>query len=218
MLPLLLLPFCPVVWNRTKEQLYKFLNDDTKLNAFEKWLYSNLNLEEELGSENYLNLVSFNFKSKYANERLKTLVYGIIDKGDFEEWKITTKLQEFIEKPELTKDLLNEFYRLYCGIPYVNSDTPKGYKFLQNLGLNYFYWIDEAYLKLSYGKKWSEYYKKYEAEIPFYHSQLVPVAKLILSALESKEIEILERGIYKITDRLKEKLEGEKILSLEDHK
>ncbi|HEX3008400.1 MAG TPA: hypothetical protein VHO90_12390, partial [Bacteroidales bacterium] len=102
----------------------------------------------------------------------------------------------------------------YCGFPNENPYELKGYKFLQNLGLNYLHWIDEAYLKTSYGDKWTDYYKKYESEIPFYHEQLVPVAKLIFSGLQTNEIEIFEKGIYKISDSLKEQLENDKILEL----
>jgi hypothetical protein len=159
-------------------------------------------------------LISFEFKDKYANDKIRSLISRIINIGDFEKWKITNKLKSFIDKPEHTKDLLNDFYDLFFGFPNENPYEQKGYKFLQNLGLNCLYWIDEGYLKSSYGDSWIEYYKKYEAEIPLYHEQLVPIASLILSALTSDEIEIYGKGDYKISDFLKEKLESDKIIKL----
>ena len=198
----------------TKIKFYDFLTKKISLKDFETWIYSDSVLKSEIGSENYMNLVSFGFNDKNDYEKINSIVGNIINKGDFEKWKITNKLVDFIGHPEKAKELLNDFYHLFCGFPNENPYEPKGYKFLQNLGLNYLHWIDEAYLKANHGDKWFDYYKKYENEIPFYHEQLVPVAKLILSGLQTNGIEIFEKGIYKISDSLKEQLENDKILEL----
>ena len=200
--------------DNTKIKLYNFLTGKTSHKDFETWVYSNSDLEGEIGSGNYIDLVSFSFNDKNSFEKINALIETIINKGDFERWKITGKLIEFIDHPEKAKELLNDFYHLFCGFPNENPYEPKGYKFLQNLGLNYLHWVDESYLKASYGDKWIDYYKRFESEIPDYHKQLVPIAKLILSGLQSKDIEIFEKGIYKISDTLKEQLESDKILNL----
>jgi hypothetical protein len=198
----------------TKIKFYNVLTGKTSLKDFETWIYSDSDLESEIGTSNYMDLVSFGFNDKNANEKINSIIGNIINNGDFERWKITNKLIDFIDHPEKTKELLNDFYHLFCGFPNENPYEAKGYKFLQNLGLNYLYWIDETYLKTSYGDKWIDYYKKYENEVPLYHQQLVPVAKLILSGLQTNRIEILEKGIYKISASLKAQLESDKILQL----
>lgn len=200
--------------DNTKIKFCDFLTGKTSLNDFETWIYSNSALESEIGSDNYMDLVSFDFNDKNAYEKINSIIENIINIGDFERWKIMNKLIDFIDHPEKAKELLNDFYHLFCGFPNENLYEPKGYKFLQNLGLNYLHWIDEAYLKASHGDKWTDYYKKYESEIPLYHKQLVPVAKLILTGLESEEIKILGKGDYNITDSLKEQLESDKVLEL----
>ena len=90
-----------------------------------------------------------------------------------------------------------------------------GFKFLQNLGLNFLFWMDAGYLKTNYGKKWQIEYKKCKDEVPFYNKQLLPIAKKILLAMDTKQIEIKGQGIYTIESKLKEELESELIFKLE---
>ncbi len=198
----------------TKVKFYQFLVGKIGIAEFEKWIYSNSSLEIEIGENSYMDLISFDFKDKSANEILKVFISEIVQIGDFEKWKITNKLREFIDSPERTKDLLNDLYLLFSGLPNDNSNEPKGYKFLQNLGLNYLHWMDEDYLKTCHGDKWTDYYEKYEKEIPLYYKQLVPIARLILSAFQKAEIEIINKGQYVISDSLKEQLESDKVFEL----
>lgn len=198
----------------TKKKFYGFLTGKINLKDFETWIYSESALESEIGSGAYMDLVSLDFNERNVYEKLNSIISNVINKGDFETWMISDKLGDFIAHPEKAKELLNDFYHLFCGLPNENPYEPKGYKFLQNLGLNYLHWIDETYLKASHGEKWTDYYKKYESEIPLYHKQLVPVANLILSGLESGEIKILGKGDYDITDSMKEQLESDKVLKL----
>jgi len=198
----------------TTIKFYQVLSGELTLTDFEKWIYNSSTLEEEIGSTSYMDLISFDFKDKNATEKIIAFTTELVQSGDFEKWKISKILYEFIELPERAKDLLNDLYDLYCGFPNEDPYEPKGYKFLKQLGLNHLYWIDEDYLKTSYGEKWMNYYKKYEKEIPFYHNQLVPYARAILLALESNEIEIYEKGNYRISNLLKEKFESDKIIEL----
>ncbi|MCC7025921.1 MAG: hypothetical protein IT265_03120 [Saprospiraceae bacterium] len=48
------------------------------IREFEKWVYSNANLETELGSENYLELISLNFKDKGDEGIIRNLIETII--------------------------------------------------------------------------------------------------------------------------------------------
>ena len=50
---------------------------------FENWIYSKPGLESELGYDIYLELVSFNFKNKNDDERLRNLVENILNEYDY---------------------------------------------------------------------------------------------------------------------------------------
>ena len=94
------------------------------------------------------------------------------------------------------------------------GEIAKGFKFLQNLGLNHLHWMDKGYLKSNYGKQWQIEYQKCKEDLPFYHRQLEPIASRILKALNDKEIEILDQGRHKITEELKTQLESDTILKI----
>jgi hypothetical protein len=136
-------------------------------------------------------LIELNFKDKYSDGLLVNLITEkIIKQGDFLTWKIKELLTRFIESPHEYQSLLNEFYMLSTNAYNSQGGIAKGFKFLQNLGLNYLYWMDEGYLKTNYGKKWQIEYQKCKEDLPFYHKQLEPIASRILKALNDKEIEI----------------------------
>lgn len=195
---------------------YRFLIGDFHIDEFEDWLYSDADLENQIDADWYMDLISFNFRDKYAHDQLSVLLNKIIDKGDFECWKIKTKLKEFIDIPECAKDLLDDIYDLFCCFPNKNPDEIKQYTFLRHLALNPLYWVDEDYLKSCHGDDWPIYLKRYKAKIPFYHKQLVPIASTILSALDSGEITIYGKGNYTISDPLYGKLETGTVMELKD--
>jgi len=76
------------------------------------------------------------------------------------------------------------------------------------------YWLDEGYMKANYGDNWKEEYERSFNDFKFYHDQLKPFAKEILSALDTKQIVILKDGTYKISEDLKKKLQTDKIYKL----
>ena len=123
-------------------------------------------------------------------------------------------MREPSPQPEEIIDRLNEFYALYSNAYNSRGEMAPGFKFLQNLGLNYLYWMDEGYLKTHYGNEWQAEYKIFKKELPFYHEQLKPVAKLILQALEDKTIEIFKQGDYVMTDTLRKKLESDTLFRI----
>jgi hypothetical protein len=57
--------------NNLDEQLWKFARGDTPSLQFELWLYSLPELETFLGSDLYLELISFNFKNEKAVSELR---------------------------------------------------------------------------------------------------------------------------------------------------
>lgn len=201
--------------DNNKIEFYKFLNGDKSVEELEKFIYSQSDLEQQLGSETYLSLIELNFKDKYEKAKLIDIIRNkIIDEGQFETWKLKKILNDFLNQPEKTDLNLYKIYHLYCGVYQDNGLRKYEYKFLGNLGLNYLHWTEEGYLKTHYGDNWKTEYEKCSIEFEFYHEQLKNFAIEILLALDSKKIEVSNDGTYKISNDLKNKLETDKIYTL----
>lgn len=108
-----------------KERFYTTIKGDISLDDFEQWLYANNELEKYLNSEDYLDLISLNFKKSGAKYELWNLLKKHIDLSEFETYKILGLLYEAKQKTERLPYILMEFYDLYC----------KGYSFFQDLGI-----------------------------------------------------------------------------------
>ena len=196
-------------------EFYKFLNGDTSLLEMETFVYSRTDLEQQLDANIYLELINIDFKDKHSSVRLRHFIFQhIVPEGQFETWKLKSILGAFLTDVNNIHTYLHKLYRLYCGIYQDNGQWKYQYKFLSNLGLNYFYWIDEGYLKSNYGDNWEKEYNNCFDDFAFYHRQLKPFADEILEALNDAKIRILNDGTYSITEELKAKLETEPIYEL----
>ncbi len=198
-----------------KSTFYEFLDGQLRIQEIESWIYRTPDLEGDLEEEIYSELIEFNFKDKYSEELFINFICDkVINQGDFLTWKIKGLLRRFIASPNESQRLLNEFYRLCTGFFTSQGQISKGFKFLQNLGFNFLYWMDEGYLRINYGKKWHIEYQKCKKDLPFYHKQLEPIASRILKALNDKEIEILDHSNYNITKELRKDLESKTLFIL----
>jgi hypothetical protein len=198
-----------------KSIFLRFLKGDLQLAGFENFISKTTELEKELGTDVYIDLLTFNYKDKNASNHLEDfLLDKVISESEFETWKLTELLQDFINNPSEAKDLLDKFYHLYCSAYNRQGKLTNGYRFLGHLGLNYFYWIDEGYLKNIYGDKWQAEYEKSLKDIEHYQQQLRPIAERILKAIGQGEIKIIGKGEYLITEPLKNELETDNIFKL----
>src|SRR6478735_3936271 len=94
----------------TKLHFFNFLIGDLMLSQLEDFISQNQNLVEELGTGIYIELLTFDYKDKNANCHLKDFLFDkVIAEGEFETWKLTERLQSFIDNLQLTKALLDEF-------------------------------------------------------------------------------------------------------------
>jgi hypothetical protein len=110
-----------------REMFFKTLMGNITIESFELWIYSSQELEKILSEDNYLQLISFNYKTRGAKYELDELLMGIIDKANYEEYRLISLLTDARNKTEQLPYILTRFYDLYCD----------GYSFLQNLGLGY---------------------------------------------------------------------------------
>lgn len=193
----------------------RFLKGDLQLSAFENFISQHTDLENELGTDAYIDLLTFDYKDKNAANRLEHYIFEkVISASEFETWKLTELLKDFIYHPSKAKELLDEFYHLYCSTYNRQGELTNGYRFLGHLGLNYFYWIDEGYLRTKYGDKWQVEYEKSLKDIEYYQQELRPVAERVLQAIREGEIKIVGRGEFNISEQIKPELETDNIFKL----
>jgi len=201
--------------DENKIEFYKFLNGDISVSDLEKFIYKQSDLERQLDKGTYLELISLDFKDKYVIATLPDFIKkNIIEEGEFKTWRLRNVLSNFLTDVKNLHIHLNELYHLYCGVYQDNGQRRYEFKFLGNLGLNYLYWVDEGYMKANYGDNWKQEYERSFEDFEFYHEQLKPFAKEVLSALDTKQIVVLNNGTYTISDDLKSKLETDQIYKL----
>jgi hypothetical protein len=110
-----------------QQLIFETLNGDKTPLEFEAWLYADTRLEKLLPPEEYLELISFGYKSPTAKYELPSLLERFIDKGEWETWRLRSLLTRALQRDEQLPHILITFYDLYC----------KGYTFLSTLGLEY---------------------------------------------------------------------------------
>lgn len=198
-----------------KLKFFEFLNDELPLSELVNFIFNSKELEKELGGKIYTDLLLFQYDDKNSIEHLKKYLYKIIPESEFETWKLKILLKKFINEPRKIQEYLDIFYDLFCGsFDEEKREIRLGYTFLEHLGLNYFYWMDESYLRYAYGSNWENEYRKRLNNLDFYHRQLKPIAEKILNAINQGDIKIISKGKYEITEELKLELEPNEIFLL----
>ena len=124
-----------------EQLIFETLNGDKSVLEFESWLYADKQLEKTINSDDYLDLISLGYKSSTAKYDLKILLEKLVDKGDYEMWRIRKLLTKALQRDKELPQLLMNFYDLYC----------KGYSFFDNLGLGYGLAVEVPYSQADYG-------------------------------------------------------------------
>lgn len=109
-------------------KFYGTIIGEIPIEEFENWIYNDNEIESVLSSDDYLELISFNYKKNGAKYELVNLLSEkYVDLGEYEKWKMLNKLRIALKRDENLSDILREFYDLYC----------RGYLFFNDLGLGY---------------------------------------------------------------------------------
>ena len=103
--------------------LYKFVYKNYSVINFEDWLYNNSELEDQIGSQAYLELISINFKSKHSRHELEKVI---------EENNLISKLHSTIILNTL-ESLKLKIVNPREGFFELDFWTDKGYTFLCNI-------------------------------------------------------------------------------------
>ena len=107
--------------------IYKLINRDFSLSEFEQWVYSNSELETILEAQEYLELISLNYKTPSSLYEAEKILKKYINIGKYHTWRVTEVLKKIIDRPSDVHKYIEECYELYC----------EGFGFLQNLGIGY---------------------------------------------------------------------------------
>ncbi|AZN39353.1 hypothetical protein [Paenibacillus albus] len=107
--------------------MYDFLKGRVSLLQFEQWLYEHDELEAILGEQAYMELVSRNFKDKYASEECEKQVRNLIDFGEFEQERVIAYLSKLTQPGSELLAICDMVYEEYCA----------GYTFLRFIALTY---------------------------------------------------------------------------------
>jgi hypothetical protein len=78
-----------------KDRILNFLIGKEKLNDFESWVYNDPDLESRVGGELYFELISVNYKDKFALDNLNRIIIGnYVAHTDFEYFKYKSILKD----------------------------------------------------------------------------------------------------------------------------
>lgn len=97
------------------------------IEVFERWVYTDKELETVLSSGDYLELLSLNYKKNGARYELFNLLQKLVGAGEYEKWKLIGLLDKAKAHDTSLPGVLEQFYFLYCD----------GYGFLNTLGLGF---------------------------------------------------------------------------------
>ncbi|GDY27759.1 hypothetical protein AHAT_36490 [Agarivorans sp. Toyoura001] len=106
---------------------FKLVSHEIELSEFEKWVYSESKLEETLNSDDYLELISINYKIPSGLYEAEKVLSNYFSMGKYYEWNIRNILQKITDKPTDVQKYIEQCYDLYCD----------GFDFMDNLGLGY---------------------------------------------------------------------------------
>ena len=147
------------------------LSGDKTILEFEQWLYADKQLETVIDSEDYLDLISFGFKSENAKYGLFRLLEKHIDKGELETRRIYGLLTKALNRDKELPKILVTFYDFYC----------KGYNFFDNLGLGYGLAIEVPRIENTKADTWDELTQEQKSNLldSFYPDLETEIKKVI---------------------------------------
>jgi len=175
-------------------KFYQVLKHKIKIEDFEQWVYGTKKLEDELPEEVYIDLISLNYKAKYAHAELEKVIGPFVQNGKFEIKRITRFLKSIIARDEDCAEAIEMTYDLYCS----------GYNFLRRLGLTYGLYV-ACPPSGNYEKTWNETSKEDQDELlDTFYPDIIADAQNALNWFENEKIVINDsvddRGNFQYDD------------------
>ncbi|WP_162051337.1 hypothetical protein [Pontibacter pamirensis] len=194
-------------------QFFKVYNNEISIADFEKWLYSTKELEQLLGYDIYIDLISLNFKDRHVKPEVGKIVDPFLDFRKNEERKLRKILTDLNERTDDFAKSLIETYKLYCS----------GYNFFNNLGLGYGLTFSEDFWDYNEWEKLTKSEK--ENRIDRIYVGVKKEAELVLNWLDEENIvptgEMDDIGHYEYIDKrtdTERKLRTVETIEIEENK
>ena len=167
---------------------FRFMNGALPLKDFEDWLYATPELENWLGECTYFELISFDFRQRFAEGELRKLLREYIQPGSYATWEIKRLLAALLDESIDGVPVFEELYERYC----------HGHKFLSNVGLPYVLAIDEI-PKLAQQEFWDPAeFKRRRDLLKEYIRFLKPEIEQLLQGLENGEMKIIDEAHFQM--------------------
>ena len=164
--------------NNFEEKVYKLISREIEVSNFEKWVYSEKELEKILTNDDYLELVSLNYTTPSSLYEAEKILKKHIEIEKYHEWYLRNILQKIIERPDNVYKYIVETYDLYCN----------GYNFLDNLGIGYGLGIEVPHSSYS-AQSWGNLESIEQKElIDNYYPNIKKEAEKVIDWLDSKKI------------------------------
>jgi len=175
-------------------EFYKALKQKITLLDFEQWVYKTDELEHELPDDVYIDLISLNFKGKFAHDELAEIISSFVKYGEFEIKRLEKYLISIISRDSNCAESIEMTYDLYCD----------GYVFLRRLGLVYGLTVACPPMH-NYQKSWKEISKEEQDELlNEFYPEIITDAKNALAWIHKRKIVIEntldENGHYEYKD------------------
>jgi len=113
--------------NTIRRVYYDYLDDASKLVELENFVYSNEWIREVLGEDDYLDLISINFRARDVRFQLGEILIKHVGWAEHQKEILLSDLKAILADSERTPQILGSLYDKYCD----------GYYFLNDLGLGY---------------------------------------------------------------------------------
>lgn len=78
---------------------YRLVSREIELNDFENWVYTEPTLEQTLNSDDYLEIISINYKTPSSLYEAQKVLSKYFSMGKYYEWSIRNILHKIIAKP-----------------------------------------------------------------------------------------------------------------------
>lgn len=158
--------------------IYKLLLKEIEQSEFEQWVYLEKKLSEVLSFDEYLELISLNYKTPSSLYEAGKILRKYIEIGKCYDWYLRRLLQNIIERPFDVHRYIEECYDLYCD----------GYDFLDNLGVGYGLAVMVPRQKFK-GETWQDLTSQDQQElVNEFYPDVADEAQKVLSWLDSGKI------------------------------
>lgn len=160
--------------------IFKLKNREITLSDFEKWIYSEKSLEKLIPPDDYLELISLNYKTPANLYEAEKILFNLVDEGKYYEWSLRHILEEIINKSNNSALYIEQCYNLYC----------EGYDFLNDLGLGYGLCISSPPNSYS-SENWEQLENKEQRKlVESLYPSVADEAKRVLNWLDLNKIKI----------------------------